>query len=870
MATYYAINGGGNWSAGGTWSTTAAKDATRTGGATQPTASDTCILDDYSGSVTINTTSCVASVMNCTGYTGTLTFTASQILTISGNVTFSAGMTITGTGTFVIGASTTTCAFTTAGQTLTGAFTTAGTGAKTLTGNLVVNGLFTKSTTHAINGAGTTITCAGGATFTTGSTGTTKYIITGGTWTGGSANVANPIDLQGNVTLSAPRIACVLTYVSGTITTAGSTLNIGGNSTLLTDLGGGTKITFVNITVSATATVTLSSNLTLSGLLTLTGATTMNGAFTVYLGGGLNTTAAVNNSGTATYEFTNTGTWTGGVSGYTANNFVFNSGAATITLSGYCRISGGTTTYTSGTVNTPGGQVFLTNAITLNIGNNINFSFIGTSVGSVITLLADLYSQTVNSGNGYNYTGFSGGTINGYKCYCKRFIHGSSNDYTYGTTEFHIDSGGYFQVGYVGTYSTVTNPVIFVGSATVAGIASMVSGGRIVFGSTVTQTTGSLTFQTGQQSPAFYITRNVTMNVVTTIPEISFSGTGTLTMGANLTATNTTINANGGIISGPYTFTTTLLRQASGISFAIDPSVVNFITSTNLYVNGADNTTTTIKRPSFEITPTTKSGMTTAFNFPDDYTIAFWMKDVTLAEEARILQVAPPVGGQYILKGAGLSRFTVLDGVAAAATLNFDSAVDTTTWHSFIISKSGTTASLYIDGALQADTATVASTGGFAGINQFFGDSSSDGPMPGTIKELVITSDAKNQAWATAYHNAGAGMFVTPVNTTNIFSLWHFSEGGTYSLDSVGGRNMSWAAAPTYTDNSTLAVPPAGKLTYQGTNANQKINAATITDIDASGGNKVYDYQGTVTRCTNIKAITGTDVGGAGVSITNY
>lgn len=866
-ANKYAITGGGNWS-GATWNTASGQVASNT---TAPGTGDVAIIDAASGAVTVDTTTCVAASLNAGASANALTISSGQVLTVTGGTTSLPPANVSGSGTLVIGVSTTTCALTTNGASIAGNFTFAGTGAKTLTGNMTVSGLYTKSGAAAVNGAGTVITCAGGVTLGANHTGTTKLKVTGGTYTGGNFTMTSDLEFAGNVTISSASnmrygsgsSTCTMTYTSGTITTTGSTLVPAGNSTLNTN-----GIVWNNITPSATLTITLTSDLTLTGLLTYAGATTINGAFIVHAQGGINTSSAANSGGTATLSW-EAGTWTGG-SGTIANNLVFLGGANTLTLSGYVRIAGGTMTYTSGTVDTPGGQLILGGSVTMNIGNSINFSYIGTQVGTTVTLSADLYCQTVNTGNGYNYTGFSGATINGYTLYCKRFIHGSINDYTYGTTVITIDNNGILQMGYNGSYSTITNPIVFAGSATMAGANSQVSGIRLALsgGGSLTQTSGSLSYQTGTYTPTIFITGNTTINTVTTIPNLSFYSAGILTMGGNLTATNTTVDVSGGAIKGAYTFSTTLFRQASGTEFSINPDVVDFAISTNLYVNGADNTTTTIKRPSYDITPTTKSGKATAFNFPDDYTVAFWMKDITLAEEARLVQVES--GTIYIIKNNGLSRITLSDGVAASSTLAFDSAVDTTVWHSFVISKSGTTASLYIDAALQTDTATVAASGGFAGINAIAGNSGVDGAMPGTIKELVITSDAKDQAWATAFHNSGNGMFVTSTNTPNIFSLWHFNEGaGTSSLDWVGGRNLTWAAAPTYTQNNTLATIDA-KFTYTDSNANQKVFCATLTDLDNSGGNLIYDYHGTVTSCTNIKAVTGSDVGGAGATISNY
>lgn len=108
-ATYYAINAGGNWSAGGTWSTISAKDASRVGGAVAPTSVDDCILDDYSGNVTVSAASSAKSG-NCVvngNYAGILTFNSGQTLTMFGNLTFSATMTIAGTGNLTFNSSAT-------------------------------------------------------------------------------------------------------------------------------------------------------------------------------------------------------------------------------------------------------------------------------------------------------------------------------------------------------------------------------------------------------------------------------------------------------------------------------------------------------------------------------------------------------------------------------------------------------------------------------------------------------------------------------------------------------------------------------------------------------------------------------------------
>jgi hypothetical protein len=160
MATYYGVKGSSNWNSGN-WSTTATKDATRTGSAVTPTANDDCILDDWSsdgGGVTwtINATTCLCKSLNCTGYAGALVFTASQKLTSSGSVTFTSSMTCTGAGNLTVS---------------TGTITTGGIsvaiGVLTLTGSVTINSNGT-TWTNIINSVGAvTITLSSALSCTT-------------------------------------------------------------------------------------------------------------------------------------------------------------------------------------------------------------------------------------------------------------------------------------------------------------------------------------------------------------------------------------------------------------------------------------------------------------------------------------------------------------------------------------------------------------------------------------------------------------------------------------------------------------------------------------------------------------------------------
>jgi hypothetical protein len=143
----------------------------------------------------------------------------------------------------------------------------------TLTSNLSISGLLTtiSSATAAINKtASETVTCSGGITTQSGTNtlgGTAKYILTGGTWTGTNSlcSLTADVDIQGNVTIATNVYYSTgtLKYVSGTVTTTSSTLNLTGNCTLDTN-----GITWNAVTFTASCTATLNSLLTATTLTT--------------------------------------------------------------------------------------------------------------------------------------------------------------------------------------------------------------------------------------------------------------------------------------------------------------------------------------------------------------------------------------------------------------------------------------------------------------------------------------------------------------------------------------------------------------------------------------------------------------------------
>ena len=99
MANRYWVGGTGSWdgTAGSKW----ANSPGAVGGQSVPTSADSVFFDSNStGTITIATGNTGAGSINCTGFTGTLTGTAS--ISVAGSVTLVAAMTYGRTGTLTI------------------------------------------------------------------------------------------------------------------------------------------------------------------------------------------------------------------------------------------------------------------------------------------------------------------------------------------------------------------------------------------------------------------------------------------------------------------------------------------------------------------------------------------------------------------------------------------------------------------------------------------------------------------------------------------------------------------------------------------------------------------------------------------------
>lgn len=244
--------------ASGNWS-----DATKWVGAATPTASDDVVINGTSGAaVTIDTSTCVAKSLTCTGYTGNIRFNASQTLTVSGNVLFAATHTLTSTGTLAVNA---TATITSAGLTFPGSLTLIGTSTITLGDNWIVAGTLSQTTnvvtlnSNAISVGGSLSAAAFGLV------GTTVITLNGSGTISSSSNTNSfgipiVINTAGSVTLGASLAVtngCSFTYTAGTVVNTNSVLFPRGGAVTFNTSG----MNWARINMNAaTVTITLASN----------------------------------------------------------------------------------------------------------------------------------------------------------------------------------------------------------------------------------------------------------------------------------------------------------------------------------------------------------------------------------------------------------------------------------------------------------------------------------------------------------------------------------------------------------------------------------------------------------------------------------
>jgi hypothetical protein len=260
-ASRYWVGGGSsvNWNA-----TANTNWAAISGGANNqsvPTSIDDVFFDTTASPATISATITILSFTKTSGYTGTITRSAT--LTVAGNFTDNTAGAWAGASGLTISAASTMIS----GGVLWDAplnFTTAAT--KVLDGNWGVTLFSCFTVLGVLNKIGSsTLTCTNGITMTTALTGNSDIIITGGTWniSGSSSNYisCNTITIAGNITIGNGALGVgTLIYSSGTVTHTG-TLFLNGNCTLNTN-----GINWSGVATQTALTCILSSPLYIIGL----------------------------------------------------------------------------------------------------------------------------------------------------------------------------------------------------------------------------------------------------------------------------------------------------------------------------------------------------------------------------------------------------------------------------------------------------------------------------------------------------------------------------------------------------------------------------------------------------------------------------
>ena len=253
MAARYLISGGnGNWTSTTNWSATSGGAS----GASAPVAADDVTFDSNSGSqgITLDTSgrSC-KSLTVTSGYTGTMTMT--NVLNVAGSVTLGANMTIAGSGSMTISATST---MTSNGKTWPNSLFLTTNVTYTVADNWTVLGSLTVgSTSNTTNINTSTIYCAGSLTFNanSGTVAGNGNIVMNGTGTYsyssvGSVSVNVEINTTGTITLGANirRSGGILKFTAGTVIGSSTVLTLTNLSTVTVNMAG---IQFASVSITA-------------------------------------------------------------------------------------------------------------------------------------------------------------------------------------------------------------------------------------------------------------------------------------------------------------------------------------------------------------------------------------------------------------------------------------------------------------------------------------------------------------------------------------------------------------------------------------------------------------------------------------------
>jgi hypothetical protein len=588
MAHYFRSTGA-NWGTIGDWSSTPSPIYTAV--AAVPTAADDVIFEPASNNCIVNASARVCKSINFTGYTNILTMQFG--ITVSGNVTFIATQSsrISGSGVLTINAAST---ITSNGGTWPNGLTFTGPITVTLADNLTVTGT-TTTQTNTVTFNTNTFNIQGNLTANANTAGTTTFIINGSgttTWSGGGRIGNNlTINKTGNVTITGTVYfgnSKTLTYtaVTGTFTTTGSTLRIPNTnapvgSPINLDLnaaGTGWNDFYVDNTVNNPTYVNLLSNASFN-----------NYHSSITTGGGgsssvLNTTASATLSVRGNYVQGTTfsgnskvimvGTGSITSSGLTSIDFEINSPSGIIT---FVSMAFGILIPQTRTLKyTAAGGGFITTGSTLSIFNTATLDLVGTSWGSLVMTsqvnndaIITLSSNAIFSSILCN-AGIRNCTINGslYTIYCTGNVSINSINSIYAlggdsTLEFTGSSAATWAVtgGGIPAYTIniivnkSTGALVTAGSTLTWGLANR----TLTFNSPVDFSTNSNTFTlSGTPLTINNLSTPATQFFNMTVPNnatLNINGATTSILGTLLLSGNTTFAGTHGFSTQNFTCT---------------------------------------------------------------------------------------------------------------------------------------------------------------------------------------------------------------------------------------------------------------------------------------------------------------------------
>jgi hypothetical protein len=554
--------------------------------------------------------------------------------------------------------------------------------------------------------------------------------------------------------------------------------------------------------------LTISNTTTITGGINISASAIINGAYDLEIGAGIFISSTFNLSGTATIVLNGTGTWTTSATTNTIANKLTINTSGTITIATNAYYITGVLTLTSGTIS---GTITLRGPCSL-IGTGVTGLGLTFAVTGTYTLTGNL---TVGALTITTATTFSGV----YTIACSTLLFNAAATHT---LTGNVDCSG--------TLTINTGAAVVNGS----GKTIYVGGNLTLTAQPISGTANIILDGTGTWSASNSVGRvnnNLTINTA-----------GTITCGANI-----------------YYATGTLTYTAGTVNVSTSNTILNITGSSTLDISGK-----TWRSISFSGTMTLLSDITT--DSSGTVTIS-GTTALTASGGSRTLTV-----GRHFTVGSGVSGTTdiVMSGPgtwSGSGTVSNDLTIPGTLTISATVSKS--TGDLRFTGGPSQSITTTGSTLSIAGSftlnshwitwNNVTFNSGQTVTLDGDLNCATLSTVGSSVNPACVF--AANGSY--DITCTNL--ILGAGGGGTVVITpslkipnsqtlTVNTAITSGQALPTSTATiSSGTATVTAYLIYNGTRSNLKCTKTIFTDIDASGGNTIFNYRGgTLTRTVNI------------------